>query len=228
MVKKKIDEVDQNIKSAELTGLDALGKEADTLHEQIVEGMTTALAKAREIGQLLTHVAYNCARTWHSSYSDFVASRKFSARTARAYVRIYENWTEIQEKWQNVAAPNASLSINSALRLIAEKKEPDKNEQENTDVDPGVSKEEMKARRDYHDSAVGNEPTRKKFNALLAKSGLKGRLVAVLDVMFTLGIDKRAITLWLQREQKEERAKEEAEREGRGNRNPRVAGERVA
>ena len=92
-----------------------LATEINAKHGQTINSARTTLESARDAGQLLitakSEVDHGRWAAWLDENCPDIAGR-----TARKYMQIADNWGVIESKM----APEAILTIGSALRLIAE------------------------------------------------------------------------------------------------------------
>lgn len=97
--------------------LPALASEINVEHEAAERAINDALIHARNAGRLLIEAK---AQVPFGEWGVWV-DRNFagSYRTARKYMRIADQWEEVQAKWPSAA----NLTIDGALALIAEPRE---------------------------------------------------------------------------------------------------------
>lgn len=100
--------------SNEITALAAQANEQHGLAEAKAQ---EAIGHALEAGRLLVEAK---TQVEHGGWADWLtANFNGSKRTARAYMRLANNWQTIEAKWQT----SADLSIDGALRLLTEPKQ---------------------------------------------------------------------------------------------------------
>lgn len=101
------------VKQAE-EDLPALAKAANQTHGAVEEAARASLEQARDAGQLLLRAK---KAVGHGKWGKWLEKNiKFSARTARAYMRVADEWEAIEAKMATVA----NLTYREALRLLVE------------------------------------------------------------------------------------------------------------
>lgn len=95
--------------------LPQIADQANREHGAALKAATTALKHAMECGRLLIEAK---AGIGHGSWSDWLGTNfDGSTRTAQAWMRLYRNRHRLESKAQS----SADLSIDGALKLLAER-----------------------------------------------------------------------------------------------------------
>lgn len=106
-----------------------LAAKANAQHEFCLASANTAIQHARDCGQALIEAKSLCRHgTWQQWLRD---NFRGSARTARVCMRIARHWPEIEAKRQS----SAVLSIDQALRLIADSSDSEEDDQPDPTVE---------------------------------------------------------------------------------------------
>ncbi|MEM8604134.1 MAG: DUF3102 domain-containing protein [Cyanobacteria bacterium P01_H01_bin.121] len=85
------------------------------------DGFKQMLYAAKDCGQFLAQARQQVA---HGAWSPWVETNcSFGLRQAQKYIRLAENWHQVELQLQN--ANPGSLSLNQALALVADRKEPE-------------------------------------------------------------------------------------------------------
>jgi ParB family chromosome partitioning protein len=93
--------------------LETLAAQINDEHRQAEAKLNTGLQHARHAGELLLQAKSLCQ---HGAWLPWLeANFDGSDRTARAYMRVAQQWPRVEAKWQRAA----NLSIRDAMRLIA-------------------------------------------------------------------------------------------------------------
>lgn len=107
------------VRHSQISNQQLLGQ-ADALHNQVVTHGKAAIAAARGAGDILRQIKANCK---HGAFESYIEENaKFSATTARKYMRLAEGWEYLEEKLGTTQA--ASISISEGIRLLCQQHEP--------------------------------------------------------------------------------------------------------